>query len=95
MGVPVVTLVGDRVVGRAGLSQARQLELAELVANHADEFVEIAVRLARDLPRLAALRSELRARLAASPLMDAPSFVRDLERAYRQAWQKFCAEPVA
>jgi predicted O-linked N-acetylglucosamine transferase (SPINDLY family) len=95
MGVPVVTLVGDRVVGRAGLSQARQLELAELVANHPDEFVEIAVRLARDLPRLAALRSELRARLTASPLMDAPSFVRDLERAYRQAWQKYCAEPVA
>jgi predicted O-linked N-acetylglucosamine transferase (SPINDLY family) len=90
MGVPVVTLVGNTIVGRAGLCQAHHLDLRELVAETPDEYLRIAVGLARDLPRLRALRSELRARLARSPLMDGQSFTRGLEQAYREAWQRFC-----
>jgi predicted O-linked N-acetylglucosamine transferase (SPINDLY family) len=93
MGVPVVTLVGTTIVGRAGLCQAYNLGLVELVAQHPDEFVKIAVELAKDLPRLNSLRQELRARLANSPLMDAPRFTRDLEGLYREAWRRWCATP--
>jgi predicted O-linked N-acetylglucosamine transferase (SPINDLY family) len=89
MGVPVVTLVGDTVVGRAGLCQAMNLGLAELVATTPDEYVERAVALTRDLPRLAKLRSELRSRMERSPLMDAERFARNLETAYRSAWQRY------
>ena len=49
MGVPVVTLVGPTIVGRAGLSQAKNLGLDELVATDADQFVAIAAGLAGDL----------------------------------------------
>ncbi len=91
MGVPVVTLIGDRVVGRAGLSQLHNLGLAEqLAARDANEFVTLAVGLANDLPRLATLRQSLRARMAASPLTDGPRFARGVEAAYRQAWQGHC-----
>ncbi len=90
MGVPVVTLVGSTVVGRAGLCQAMNLGLPELVARSPDEYVNIAAGLSRDLDRLSDLRAGLRARIEGSPLMDAPRFARNLEAAYRTAWRRWC-----
>ncbi len=92
MGVPVVTLVGQTIVGRAGLSQSMNLGLPELIASTSEEFVRIASGLAKDLPRLAHLRSTLRQRMEASPLMDAAGFARDIEVAYRQMWRQWCLQ---
>ena len=91
MGVPVVTLVGKTVVGRAGLSQLNNLGLTELVAFNEADFVRIAVGLANDLPRLSELRRTLRRRMQNSPLMDAPKFARDVENIYRQVWREWVA----
>lgn len=88
MGVPTVTRVGDTCVGRGGLSQLHQLGLTELAAHSDERFIDIAVGLAADLPRLAALRATLRARLESSPLMDGERFARNLEGAYRTAWTR-------
>jgi predicted O-linked N-acetylglucosamine transferase (SPINDLY family) len=90
MGVPVITRVGDTVVGRAGVSQLMNLGLPELIAHNEEQFVEIAAALAADLPRLAALRRNLRPRMQASPLMDAPRFARNIENAYRGMWRRWC-----
>jgi predicted O-linked N-acetylglucosamine transferase (SPINDLY family) len=90
MGVPVVTLVGQTIVGRAGLSLASNLGLDAWVAHDCAEFVQIATRFAADPAQLSQLRGELRQRLQRSPLMDAAGFTRELEGAYRQAWRRFC-----
>jgi protein O-GlcNAc transferase len=95
MGVPVVTLVGSTVVGRAGLCHARNLELPELVAWSPEEFVNVAAGLAGDLDRLASLRSGLRQRMERSPLMDGPRFAKNLEAAYRSLWRAWCSTPGA
>jgi protein O-GlcNAc transferase len=87
MGVPVVTRVGRTCVGRGGHSQLFHLGLPDLAAETDAAFVSAAVALGNDLPRLAGLRSQLRARLRGSPLMDAGRFARDIEHAYLQAWQ--------
>ncbi len=92
MGVPVVTLAGPTVVGRAGLCQLRNLDLPELIGESAEQFVEIAVRLAGDLPRLSLLRATLRERMQASPLMDASRFARNIEAAYRAMWKRWCRD---
>ncbi|MFM0729408.1 hypothetical protein PQQ52_02780 [Paraburkholderia sediminicola] len=92
MGVPVVTRLGDTVVGRAGLSQSANLGLRELVADSDAQFVETAVHLVRDLPRLSEMRGSLRARLATSPLMDGARFARHLEAAYRGVWLQWCEQ---
>jgi predicted O-linked N-acetylglucosamine transferase (SPINDLY family) len=92
MGVPVVTLLGQTVVGRAGLSQLTNLGLPELIAKTPQQYVQIAADLAGDLPRLAELRRTLRARMQASPLMDAPRFARNVEAAYRQMWRNWCQQ---
>lgn len=89
MGVPVVTRIGKTVVGRAGWSQLSNLQLTELAAHTDEQFVEIACALAGDLPRLATLRSSLRARMEKSPLMNAPGFARDIETAYRAMWRRW------
>ena len=90
MGVPVVTRVGNMAVSRAGWCQLSNLKLTALAAQTSDEFVEIAVSLARDLPRLSELRRTLRERMQQSPLMDAPKFARNIEAAYRQMWRAWC-----
>jgi predicted O-linked N-acetylglucosamine transferase (SPINDLY family) len=90
MGVPVVTLAGQTAVSRAGWSQLSNLGLTELAGSTPEQFVRIAVELANDLPRLKDLRSTLRPRMEASPLMDAPRFARNVEAAYRRMWRDWC-----
>jgi protein O-GlcNAc transferase len=92
MGVPPVTLVGTRPCGRLVASVLHNAGLPELIAQSPNEYLRIAVDLATDLPRLAALRAALRGRTAASPLMDAPRFARAVEAAYRQMWHAWCAQ---
>jgi predicted O-linked N-acetylglucosamine transferase (SPINDLY family) len=90
MGVPTITRVGQTCVGRGGLSQLFQLGLGELAAATDDAFIDAAVALAQDIPRLAELRQELRPRLERSPLMDAPRFARHMESVYRGVWSAHC-----
>jgi predicted O-linked N-acetylglucosamine transferase (SPINDLY family) len=90
MGVPVVTLVGRTVVGRAGISQLSNIGLSDLAATTPEQFIQLAAKLAADLPRLAELRRTLRDRTRSSPLMDAARFARDIESAYRQMWVRWC-----
>ena len=93
LGVPVVTLVGRTVVGRAGYSQLMNLGMPELIARTPDQYVRLVAELASDLDRLAGLRAVLRGRMQASPLMDGAAFARDIEAAYRQMWRHWCAMP--
>jgi predicted O-linked N-acetylglucosamine transferase (SPINDLY family) len=90
MGVPVVTLCGDRHASRVGASLLGAAGLGDLVARNADEFAEIAVRLATDRPRLADLRCTLRARLRSSPLTDAESYSARFHALLREAWRARC-----
>jgi predicted O-linked N-acetylglucosamine transferase (SPINDLY family) len=92
MGVPVITLAGRTVVGRAGVSILSRLGLFELIAETVPQYVEIAVALARDRARLRALRAGLRERMERSALLDAPRFAADVDSVLRQMWQTCCAE---
>ena len=90
MGVPVVTLAGRTAVSRAGTTLLRNVGLDDLVAHSAEQYVELAADLIRDAERLAELRRELRARLEASPVMDARLFARDFEAVLRTGWRAWC-----
>jgi len=93
MGVPVITLVGQTAVGRAGKSLLSNVGLPELIAQTPEEYVDIVVKLADDLPRLAEIRRTLRQRMEASPLMDAQRFAGHVEAAYRQMWRQWTHSP--
>jgi len=83
MGVPTVTLAGNRPFARSGASILANLDLADHVAADPGQYVAAAIGLARDRPRLARLRAELRPRMRASALTDAPRFAREFEAALR------------
>jgi len=86
MGVPVVTQVGQTIVGRAGWSQLNNLGLSGLAAFDEQAFIDIAVTLSADLPRLSQLRHSLRSCMESSPLMDGKRFARAIEAIYNQIW---------
>ena len=92
MGVPVLTLTGERFLARQGVGLLMNAGLPEWVARDADDYVARAVAHASDLPALAALRARLRAQVLASPIFDAPRFARHFEHALRQMWVKWCAQ---
>jgi predicted O-linked N-acetylglucosamine transferase (SPINDLY family) len=92
MGVPVVSLAGQTAVGRGGVSILSNVGLPELIAQTPEHYVQVAAKLAQDLPRLSQLRATLRERMQASPLMNAPRFARNVEAAYRTMWRRWCAK---
>ncbi len=83
MGVPVVTLIGDRHGSRFGLSFLSNLGLSELAAKNKEKYVNIAVALAQDRDLLIALRQKLRRMMEQSPLMDGKTYMRELEELYQ------------
>ena len=91
----MITLAGNNHVSRVGVSQMTNLGLSELIACDTNDYVNVAVALANDVPRLAALRATMRERLKNSPLMNAPRFTKNLEEAYEVIWKKYLAEPSA
>ena len=90
MGVPVITLAGTAGVQRSGASLLSNAGLPELIATNPEQYVQLAVELAGDLPRFSALRETMRDRMMASPLMDGPQFVKNLEAIYRGLWRAWC-----
>lgn len=86
MGVPVVTLAGDAFISRNSAALVANAGLSDLIADTPQHYVETAVALAADRTRLAQMRSVQRERFQASPLGNAPLFVKNLEAAYRGMW---------
>ena len=91
MGVPLVTLAGDRHVARVGASILSHIGLSDLVAANREDYVKIATVLASDLGHLNALRTGMRNRMLTSPLGNPERFIRYLEVAYRAMWTRWCA----
>jgi predicted O-linked N-acetylglucosamine transferase (SPINDLY family) len=91
MGVPVVTLAGDRFVGRVGASLLAQVGLDDLVADDVDGYVAAAAALAVDRARLVDLRAGLRDRVRGSPLCDPEAYARAVEAAYLDLWRSRCS----
>jgi len=91
MGVPVVTLAGDRHVSRVGASLLSAIGRPDWVAASDEDYVRIAVQLARRdgaTPRGVALREAMRA----SPLFDHAGQAARFGAALRECWIKWCAQ---
>ncbi len=92
MGVPVVTLAGTLYFERHALATLNRVGLGDLIAESPEDYLERALRLARDRDRLIDIRTHLRSRMAASPVCDGDRFIRSLEAAYRHAWRDWCSD---
>lgn len=91
MGVPVVTLEGDRHAARVGASLLRAAGCGDWIARTSAAYAELAASLAQDRARLLDFRRGARPRLRASTLLDAPSYGARFHGALRHAWRDWCA----
>ena len=89
MGVPVITLLGDRHVGRVGASILTNVGLKDFIAQDIDGYIELASKMASNIEYLQEIRQSLRKRMESSLLCDGNSFARDIENAYQYMWSKY------
>ena len=86
MGVPVITLMGDRHVGRVGASILTNVGLTDFIAQDIDGYIQLAVEMAANTNYLKKIRKDLRKRMKRAPLCDGRSFASDVESAYQKMW---------
>ncbi|WP_245651198.1 tetratricopeptide repeat protein [Paramagnetospirillum marisnigri] len=90
MGVPVLTLPSERMVGRWTTSMLRVVGLRDLIASSPKDFVSRAVAMANNIDAWRARRADIRESVRLSRLCDAAAWTGHLERLYRAAWRHAC-----
>jgi predicted O-linked N-acetylglucosamine transferase (SPINDLY family) len=88
VGLPVLTCLGETFAGRVAAALLHAIGLPELVASSLAEYEQIALALALDPGRLAAIKTRLRHNRDTAPLFDTTRFTRDLETAYETMWER-------
>ena len=89
--MPVVTLRGTTFAQRVAASLLHTVGLDELVCADADAYTALAIALAGDAPRRAALRERLLAQRRDGVLFDGAAFARDIEALYLRMWARAVA----
>ena len=89
MGVPVITLVGNRHGSRFGFSILKNIGLEELAAKSKAEYVNIVVSLANDVELLNGLRKNLRTMMKNSNLMNQRQYINNIEAQYKKIYYQF------
>jgi predicted O-linked N-acetylglucosamine transferase (SPINDLY family) len=81
-GLPPVTLQGKSFPGRVAASLLKAVGLPELIAHDRTDYESLALSLALEPTRLAALRDRLHANVSTTGLFDTARFCADLEAQY-------------
>lgn len=89
MNVPIVTWAGRSFASRVCASLVRAAGAPELACASPDEYIALAVELARNPEQLAGIKAKLAAGRDTCTLFDTPAVVRGLEDLYRQMWSEY------
>ena len=87
-GLPVLTCAGEAFAARMAGSLLRAIGLPELITTDLETYERQALDLARQPQRLQSLRRRLVENRGTCPLFDTNRFVRHLESAYVEMWQR-------
>ena len=87
-GLPVVTCPGGAFAARVGASLLGAIGLPELIAETLEAYEALALELATDRVKLAAVRTKLAANRLTTPLFDTDRFRQHLEAAYTTMWER-------
>jgi len=87
-GLPVLTCMGSAFAGRVGASVLRAAGLPELITQTLQQYEQLAVELAGNPGRMAAIRAKLTDGLRAGPLFDTAASARHLEAAYARMYER-------
>jgi protein O-GlcNAc transferase len=87
-GVPVISVLGTHFASRVSASLLQAVGLDDLITASMAMYEEIAVNLAANPKKLAALKGRLEKNRLCMPLFDTGRFTRNLERAYDFMWRR-------
>lgn len=87
-GLPVLTCLGETFAGRVAASLLTAIDLPELITDSLQAYESLAIELATQPQKLAAVRKKLADHKNSKPLFDSARFTRDLENAYRHMWKR-------
>ncbi len=90
MGVPLVTLDGSQPSARSGSSVLTAMGRTNWIAHTPEQYIDIAVQMAQDCKPLNEVRKTLREEFLNSPVV--ANYVPAVERAYREAWERWCQQ---
>jgi protein O-GlcNAc transferase len=90
MGVPVVTMLGDRHASRVGASLLTAAGHPEWIARDWSDYIGIAARLSRDRSDRRGTGIALRNDMRDSALLDHPGQAAQFARAVRECWASWC-----
>lgn len=88
MGVPTVTFVGDRHASRVGASLMTHSKLERFIAPTREDYIQLAVSIAKDTELLQGFRKELRNQIQSSDLCNGKLFSKNLEKAFEQMLER-------
>ena len=89
MGVPVITLWGNRHASRVGGSILTNLSLSNLVADSKEDYIKVASKLAENPDKINQIRHHLREKLTSSSYCDPLAFSKKMEAAYFEMWNQW------
>ena len=89
MGVPVITLKGNRYLFHFGESINANLDMHDWIAKNHEEYISKAIKFSSDLDQLSKLRMNLRETALKSPVFDAPRFAEHFSQMLWSMWNKF------
>jgi predicted O-linked N-acetylglucosamine transferase (SPINDLY family) len=87
-GLPVLTQIGETFAGRVAASLLNAIGLGELIATTARQYEEIAIELAINPEKLAAIKTKLANNRLSTPLFDTQLFTRHIENAYEAMYER-------
>ncbi len=88
-GLPLVTRMGESFVSRVAASVLGAVDLPDLVTANQEQYEALAVELASNPARLAAVRSRLAANRLTAPLFDTRRSTRYLEKGYELIYERY------
>lgn len=92
MGVPVVSKIGNSHPSRVSAAVLHALGMDGWVADNDDGYVALAVLAAKAPDMLRDFRSTIRSRLNLSSAGNPALYTREVEKAYRAMWRKWCEQ---
>ena len=89
MGVPVICLAGEGMVGRLSASILEGAGLSAAISKDINQYIELANKLVKTGPRNDEQRLAIKQQVERSELMDAEGLARAIEDTYRKCWHEW------
>ena len=89
MGVPILTLKGNRIVFHSGECINSNLNMHDWVAKNNNDYIEKAVEFSSKVKELSKIRKNLREAMLESPLCDAKNFGINFSSMLWEMWRRY------